>query len=671
MGLLAILILAAENNMKLISTPLLFVVIATLLSGCGKNYSSPEAPTLPEPGPPTIALASIAHTEKSVYRKGEPISLGFSISSTEISADNVIVDFQIVPVSELDLLIAGADTSAEEIGDFVVDSITPGLASYQADLTLPNNLIGDQDYVIIAMVDPQGNVTNDGDLQDNLSRGFNKNFNHPTTRVITVTDSFINDLSIENAEVGEGFILLETPSSTFSDGVTASNVVLLEDDPRESNVVGHIDVKKLGADSMSAIIQVDVIVNGVETAAFMWKGENDEWINEVPYDVPSPNEVHYIPWDIRLIPAQRDALFAAYDASSTENVATFRFRIEQTSGAQDENPANNSFELEVPYRFFTPGEETTVAAASVQAADLSSSRSLMMPLKTVAGLSTPLITTQSHADLLDGVSGDAGKFSFERSFNQVYGDKGKFAVGISFSSSNSVDGLAGQGRIYNGAEVNAYALGKSINLAKAFGTAEADLLSPSASYQGFVSVFGEVVIDEGDSASTDISRDWGLQWSERRTFAETRFFAGPIPIKVKAGASGTVGFGAGLALTGAVISGYGDLFYASLNAYATGGVDVGFASGGIGADLLLLQQTFRVSGEADFSDILNRHVTLNALAQNQIKAIQGKFYLYAKYPKYYFCCKVKKKTATYTLYSTGALFDKSWDLLNTSKTVSF
>ena len=168
-----------------------------------------------------------------------------------------------VPVSELDLLLAGAETTAEEMGDFVVESIAPGLASYQADLVIPNNLIGDQDYVIIAMVDPQANVTNDVDLQDNLSRGFNKNFNHPTTRVITITDSFINDLSIENAEVGEGFILLETPSSNFSDGMTASNVVLIEDDPRESNAVGHIDVKKLGADSMSAIIQVDVIVDGV------------------------------------------------------------------------------------------------------------------------------------------------------------------------------------------------------------------------------------------------------------------------------------------------------------------------------------------------------------------------------------------------------------------------
>ena len=80
------------------------------------------------------------------------------------------------------------------------------------------------------------------------------------------------------------------------------------------------------------------------------EGENDEWVNEAPYTVPNPNDVHFVPWDIRLSEAQRNALFAAYDPAAESNVATFRFRIQQTDGVQDENPDNNSFELEVPFR---------------------------------------------------------------------------------------------------------------------------------------------------------------------------------------------------------------------------------------------------------------------------------------------------------------------------------
>ena len=167
-------------------------------------------------------------------------------------------------------MIAKGETSATSIGDYLVSSITPGVEAFKADLIIPNDIIGGQDFVILGALDADGSVADDSDFDDNLSRGFNANFDHPTTKVITITDSFINDLSIENAEVGEGFILLETPPSGFQIGQGSSNVLLVDDDPRESNAVGHIDVMKLGSDSMNAIIQVDVIVDGEETAALMW-----------------------------------------------------------------------------------------------------------------------------------------------------------------------------------------------------------------------------------------------------------------------------------------------------------------------------------------------------------------------------------------------------------------
>jgi len=126
-----------------------------------------------------------------------------------------------------------------------------------------------------------------------------------------------------------------------------------------------------------------------------------------------------------------------------------------------------------------------------------------------------------------------------------------------------------------------------------------------------------------------------------------------------------------LAISGGVIEGYGDLFFAELDAYAEGGVDIGIASGGIRAELLLLEHRFRVSGIADLSQISNRRVTLNALAQNKIKAIKGKFYLFARYPYFKFCCAIKRTEKRLTLYKTGALFNKNWNLLNESRVVTF
>jgi len=662
--------------MKNIGLLLSGIAFGALLTGCDNDSRSLQDPFLSKTAPVAgISLTSIGQTEKSVYRKGEPISINFAIGSSKISADNVVVSFSVVPVNELEALIARGETSASSIGDYLVSSITPGVEAFQADLIIPNDLIGGQDFVILGALDADGSVANDSDFDDNLSRGFNENFDHPTTKVITITDSFINDLSIENAEVGEGFILLETPPSGFQVGQASSSVLLVDDDPRESNAVGHIDVMKLGSDSMNAIIQVDVIVDGEETAALMWAGENDEWINEAPYDVPSPNDLHFVPWDIRLSADQRAALFAAYDPSSTENIATFRFRIKQTSGAQDENPANNNFELEVPFRFFAPGGDPDEEIAdSAQTTPVSTRPSKMLPSR-LAAPSKPQTTQASLDTLSSGTSIDSGVFAFDRSYSQTYGDKKKFAVGLKSQSINSINGPAGTGRIYNTATVNAYALGKRIELAHAFGNAEADALGGTAGYHGFMRVFENVVLDQSESKSTDISREWSLQWMEEKTFAKATFFAGPIPITIRAGAEGTMGFGAGLGISGgisgALIEGYGDLFFAQLDAFATGGVDIGFASGGIRADLLLLQHRFRVSGAADLSQIFNREITLSALAQNQIQAIQGKFSLFAKYKYFKFCCKKRTRTKTLTLYKTGTLFSKNWDLLSESRTVTF
>jgi hypothetical protein len=658
---------------------ILFIAgLLLVLAGCdnGDDRSLAERPSFQVTSPnPNVSLASIGSPQKSEYRKGEPITINFSIASTKISADNVLVNFSVVPINELGKLIAGEETSDESMGDYLIESVTPGVTYFQADLVIPNNLIGGKEFVILGVVDPDGVMADDGNFEDNLSRGFNADFTDPTTKVITITDTFINDLSIENAAVGKGFILLETPLSAFPDGQSSTNILLVDDDPRESNAVGHIDVKKLGADSMNAIIQVDVIVEGEETAAFMWKGENDEWVNEAPYDVPSPNDSHFVPWDIRLSPNQRAALWAAYDPAATENIATFRFRIQQTSGVPDENPANNLFELEVPFRFFTPsGTSEEVASGPSKALAIADSRS-SRSMKTEGGLSKSGMSQLGTGVLSSGTVADSGIFAFDRSYSQTYGDKNKFAVGLTAQSINKINGPAGMGRIYNTATVNAYALGKSLELAHAYGNAEADALGGTAEYRGYMRVFRNVVLDQSDSRSTDISREWSLQWREEQIFAQATFFAGPIPIQIKGGARGTMGFGAGLGISGgidgAVIEGYGDLFFAQLDAFASGGVDLGIASGGVTVDLLLLQHRFRVSGAADLSKISNREITLRAVAQNEIQSIRGTFSLYANYTKIKWCCKKKNKTATLTLYSTGTLFSKNWDLLNESRTVSF
>ena len=62
---------------------------------------------------------------------------------------------------------------------------------------------------------------------------------------------------------------------------------------------------------------------------------------------------------------------------------------------------------------------------------------------------------------------------------------------------------------------------------------------------------------------------------------------------------------------------------------------------------------------------------LSVDAQNQIRAVEGRFYLYGFYRYFKWCCKFPKREARVTLYETGALFNKNWTLLSASQTVTF
>jgi len=666
---------------------LLGLVSTTLiLTGCGGGGSgtAPEASDL-RPGPRSISLTAIEAPAKSVYRKGEPLEIGYSIGSSGISAENVTVTFSLVPTSEIDLLIAGERANDVGLGGDLIEEITPGFLNRTTRLTIPNDIPGNQDYVILGVVDAGGVAGRDGDLEDNRSRGFNQSFSDPTTKVITVADEFINDLSIENAAVGEGFILLEvsaaqldTPSA--SNNADGSNVVRLADDPRESNAVGHIDVRKLGAESMSAVIQVDVIVDGQETPAFMWKGEGDQWVNEAAYNVPSPTDVHFVPWDIRLSGAQREALFAAYDPEAEENTATFRFRIAQTGGALDENPDNNSFELTVPYRFFLAEEVETEESNLTGSSALTTSQAeeAASRLKTLAGPSgnrSPelfgfISFLKKKAAEIQAKRYPNTNIMFTKSFGQTYGDKDKFAISLNASSFNRIWENR-KGKVENQARVDGYFFNNKRSLSRAIGRIEADGIGGQASYRGYVSVFGRAIIDDSRNVSTTVSKEWSRAWDEEKTFVDKTFFLGPVPINVRAGASGTMGFGAGLGYGNKIISAYGDLLTTELAAFASGGVNVAGFGGGIQANLLLIDHNFGVSGTADLSRLNQRRVILKARADNDLEAIKGKFQVFGSHPDFHFCCSFYTRRHYLTLYETPALFDKRWTLLNASRTVSF
>jgi len=640
------------------------------LAGCTQDSESFEP--VPPDSSRNIYLMEVGAPTKSVYRKGEPLELEVLVGSTGISAEHVTVDFSLIEKAKWQQLEneEAADTVA--LGDALIENLEPGFTRQRVTLTVPNTLTVAGDYLIVAAVDAGQSVAQDTNFSDNISRGIDESLAHPTVKQITIEDAFVNDLQITDAVIAQGFILLETPTDNAlaqnGDDVNAANVqasdvltgdvLRVADDPRESNVIGHIDIKKLGAESMDARIEVDVIVDGEEFPAFMWKGEGDRWVNEAPYTVPSANETHFIPWDIRLIESQRAALWAAYDPSAEENLATFRFRIIAADEVPDENPNNNIFEVDVPYRFFDPVSDPLEAPEEGTEVVATSTAS---PLKQVAGPGGDLNRNRAAS----------GRILFDRRFRQSFGDRNKFSAYLDLRSYGDIIGSQGKAVLNSDGRGDVYVLGRGINLFRAFARGDGNVSGGSAYYRGYMKVFGRTYLDQSASTSSDFSRSWGLSWSEERTLGSARFFAGPIPISVSGGVRGSLGFGAALSFSGGKVVATGDIFSVSMSGFARGGVDVGFASGGVGASLLVLNEKLSVSGVADLSEVGRRRVAMSLVAYNRLKAIQGEFYLFARYPVYRFCCSIRTQESRLTLYRTGALYNKNWNLLNHYRLVTF
>lgn len=642
----------------------------TTLAGCTQDSETFEP--VPPDSSRNIYLMEVGAPTKSVYRKGEPLELEVLVGSTAISAEHVTVDFSLIEKAKWQQLEneEAADTVA--LGDTLIENLEPGFTRQRVTLTVPNTLTVAGDYLIVAAVDAGQSVAQDTNFSDNISRGIDESLAHPTVKQITIEDAFVNDLQITDAVIAQGFILLETPTDNAlaqnGDDVNAANlqasdvltgdVLRVADDPRESNVIGHIDIMKLGAESMDARIEVDVIVDGEEFPAFMWKGEGDQWVNEAPYTVPSANETHFIPWDIRLIESQRAALWAAYDPSAEENLATFRFRIIAADNVPDENPNNNSFEVDVPYRFFDPLSDPLEAPEEGTEVVATSTAS---PLKQVAGPGGDLNRNRAAR----------GRILFDRRFRQSFGDRKKFSAYLDLRSYGDIIGSQGKAVLNSDGRGDVYVLGRGINLFRAFARGDGNVSGGSAYYRGYMKVFGRTYLDQSASTSSGFSRSWSLSWSEERTLGSARFFAGPIPISVSGGVRGSLGFGAALSFSGGKVVATGDIFSVRMSGFARGGVDVGFASGGVGASLLVLNEKLSVSGVADLSEVGRRRVAMSLVAHNRLKAIQGEFYLFARYPVYRFCCSIRTKESRLTLYRTGALYNKNWKLLNHYRLVTF
>ncbi|KZN46565.1 hypothetical protein L1077_21120 [Pseudoalteromonas luteoviolacea] len=615
------------------------------------NLITPEISTQTDPVP-NVALTEIKTPQQTIYQPGQPITLDYSISSELLDTQNIGVTFMAIARDKVAQLETEDKPEGFNLGVHHITQLESGSQSFTATLMFPNEQIPSGEYVIAAYVDSAKLITDEANLDDNRSRGHDSN-DFVTYAQITIDSSHYHDFVLDRATVGDGFAMF--PEFGTRDAESEGNPTQMR-----SDIIGHIDASKFGNTVNSADVTAEIIIEDQAYTAHFWQEGQDHYAEKMRITFAQFEQSHYFPYDIAVNGALLHKIRQAYDVNSSENAFDIRFTLHDTSEFDEADTSNNSFTLNVPYSLYqdtTPNDDVLAKHNLPTHTDSANRSARSLPNDDLAF--TLSQQTSEQFILLD-------------LFSNTYGDKSKVAVVPSFLSLIILKATeGGYAWASSGGGFDLYMFDDSVDLFSAGASGVADGANGTVSYSMGVSLLGKSLISESDSV-TALDESYTHDWSEEQKLFSTTFTIAIVPVSVSAGIKGEVGVGAELKYEDQRFSIGGDILTASLDAYATAGIDLLIASGGIGIDFLIISETLSATAYTDISKaISDSEITYGIDVSNHMKAIEGELYLWVKYPGYEFCCSFPTKTATKTLYDTGALYNKTWQMLDYSDSFKF
>ncbi|MGB1291228.1 MAG: hypothetical protein ACPG5Z_03805 [Pseudoalteromonas sp.] len=621
------------NQSKRISAVL--ALSLTLIVGCSDNEPTEQEVVA------NVALKSMSSVDNEVYQPGQEITVDFSTETTLLTNEHVGVSFILIERSKVSELETEEEPDGYDLGEFYIEQLQEGEQNHSAKLILPNEDLSTGEFVIAAFVDTSGVISNEADVTDNKSRGIESG-DETTYSSIAIKDGRYHDFVLQKVKVGDGFAIFPGPGKRDTSGGGQPT-------HKVPDLIGFVNAKKFGDSVKEADISATITIGDNTYDAHLWNELEQTYGDTMKIVFPDHEQSHYFPWDVAVNGELLKAIHDNFDRESDKNSFSMTFTFQDDSAEIEDDKENNSITVEVPYVLYHDEVKTA------ESAELSSKKTTLT--------SAPASQTNASA---------ATSLAKVGSWSGTYGDSDAVAISPSFYSyMNVTSSNGGSAEALVEADLDLYLFDKSASLVSASAEASANVSDGEITYAASFSVLGDTLIDEGDTL-TALDKSLGYSWSEEQKVVETTFTIVIVPVTVEAGVSGSLDLGIGLAYGNSRIDLGGDIVSASMDAYASAEINLGVASGGVGIDFLIIADTFNATLYADLAKaITDSKITLGIDVTNDIEAISGEFYVYVKYPKYKWCCKIKTKTKTQTIYDTGTLYDKSWTILEESATLNY
>jgi hypothetical protein len=244
--------------------------------------------------------------------------------------------------------------------------------------------------------------------------------------------------------------------------------------------------------------------------------------------------------------------------------------------------------------------------------------------------------------------------SMSKTWDQSFGSRDKVGAGLT----GELNVVGSQDGVTASAVARAYGavLDKEWDLVRVTGNMKAP-----KSGGGTVQVNLHVV-GLGDTSFTSLTGDKTRQLDVSQKFPIP---IGPFTLNAKIGVRGSAGVQYGVALKPAGVN-VSLTPKVQVSAYGQGGIDLGIAEGGVGAELTLLKSALQLGAEGECVTILGRNaLKARTYGAGSLEALSGRLYAYAKVDVLFW------EDEWQTDIWSFEWFKKNYTLFNESKTILF
>ena len=502
----------------------------------------------------------------------------FEISQIEVlNSDNIILGFPINLIITMESIVSAYNLGIE-FSFIQEDAEKEEITTYHlGGYTIPFVETGEEIYPVEMVIPsdiPAGEykLVAYTDPLDQINEA-NENNNVHTEAIVNVTiKSEENpDLVVQSVELDSNYFTLNITDEHDEDGV------------RENHLSATICLVSYGKTTTNVPLSAYIQTSAGFEEIMIWNSDTESYTYEITITELVVNIPKYISLDL-LIP---------------DNVAT---------NMTDQN----SFVLEI-----TVNLDNTIpeCEGAVVISDREDNNSITANVYTYSSNSLSSSSGEGHY--------------FEKSYSKGFHNS-EFGVKVKFDASSSLKGSGARADVSGSVPVTIF--GHTFDFMEIDSNAHVNpVIITDSSYSLNVEFVNSTIYTKAGSNGFEWSKDWSIH--KEKGFSET-FMVAIVPVKVSAGAEGTLGFEIEVAIESEFNADAGP--YVDVGAYASASINLVVAEGGIRGDLSLTDMTFTGNADATLSLNEDASVLTGTLSENigyDLEGPSGRLYIYVKYPK--------------------------------------